>query len=293
MSEGPWTVLRTLTWTRSFFQQHGVANPRLDTEVLLAHVLGIERIQLYAQHDRPMTPEERAAFRELVLRRANGEPVAYLVGHREFWSLDLVVTPDTLIPRPDTEVLIEEALPRLRAPDAPWGAAPRIADVGTGTGCIAIALAHELPGATLVAIDVSAPALDVAVRNAATHGVADRIRFAQGHLLRPAEPPLDAVVSNPPYIRSAQILELMRDVKHFEPRRALDGGPDGDAAYRELVPAAAELLRPGGLLILEIGDDDQAARVLALIAADGSYRDAWQRADYAGRARVVGAVRTG
>lgn len=291
MTDGPWTVLRALTWTRDFFQQQGVPRPRLDAEVLLAHVLSTERIQLYAWHDRPLTPEERSAFRALVLRRAQGEPVAYLTGHREFWSLDFEVTRDTLIPRPDTEVLVEEAVARLRAPGAPWGDSPRIVDVGTGTGCIAIALARELPGASILATDVSGPALAVAARNAATHGVAGRVLFAQGHLLRPAEPPLDAVVSNPPYIPSAQILELMRDVQHFEPRRALDGGPDGDAAYRELVPAAAALLRHGGLLILEIGDAAQAERVLALLTAP--FRDPWERVDYAGQARVVGAVRAG
>lgn len=295
MTEETWTVLRALDWTRRFFTKAGVESARLDAELLLAHVLRIERIQLYVQYDRPLLSEERSAFRDLVKRRGNGEPVAHLTGHREFWSLDLEVTPDTLIPRPDTEILVEEALSRLRRPDAPWGDAPAIADVGTGTGCIAIALATELPHARLFATDVSAPALAVAERNAAKHAVSDRVRFAQGHLLRPVQAlvdaPLDAVVSNPPYIASARILELQRDVQLYEPRRALDGGPDGHAAYRELIPAAAELLRPGGLIALEIGDAEQAAAVLALLAA--AFVDPWQRSDYAGLPRVVGATRAG
>lgn len=291
MTDETWTVLRTLDWTRRFFTQQGVESARLDAELLLAHVLGIARIQLYVQYDRPMGVEERAAFRELVRRRATGEPVAYLIGRREFWSLDFEVNADTLVPRPDTEVLVEEVLARLRRPDAPWGDAPVIADVGTGTGCIAIALARELPGARVIATDVSGPALAVAQRNAATHGVEDRVRFLQGHLLRPVTGEvLDAVVSNPPYIPSARVLELQRDVRNFEPRRALDGGPDGNAAYRELVPAAAALLRPEGLVAFEIGDAQQAAAVLALLAQAG-FVEPWQRADYAGLARVVGSLR--
>jgi release factor glutamine methyltransferase len=293
VTEAPWTVLRALTWTRAFFEQRGVESARLEAEILLAHALKIARIQLYVQYDRPLDEQERTAFRDLVKRRATGEPVHYLTGSREFWSLELEVTPETLIPRPDTEVLVEEALSRLRAPDVPWGAAPRIADVGTGTGAIAIAIAHELKEARVIATDVSAPALAVAQRNAERHGVADRIHFTQGHLLRPAQgETLDAVLSNPPYIASEEILTLQREVRLFEPRRALDGGPDGDAAYRELVPAAAHLLRPSGLLVFEVGGAEQADRVLALIEQDGRYREPWTRRDYAGLVRVVGAARS-
>lgn len=295
MTAEVWSVLRTLTWTTAYFEKQGIESPRLDAEVLLAHVLSIPRIQLYVQHDRPLNDDERGRYRELVRRRVTGEPVHYLVGVREFWSLELEVTPDTLIPRPDTEVLVEEALARLRTDDAPWGDAPLIADVGTGSGCIAIALAHELPNARVIATDVSAPALAVAMRNAARHGVDGRVQFEQGHLLRPVESaglaPLDAVVSNPPYIASAEIQHLMRDVRLYEPRRALDGGPDGHAAYRELVPAAAELLRPSGLLAVEVGDDEQAIAVEEIIRSDGRYGPTFRRADYGGRARVVGAAR--
>ena len=195
-----WTVRRILEWTIPHLKSHGSESPRLDAEILLAHARGCPRIQLYTNYDEPLTDTQRSTMRDLVKRRAAAEPVAYLVGHREFFSLDFQVTKDVLIPRPDTETLVVDAIEALKQQPA-----PRVLDIGTGSGCIAISLAVNCPNATVTAIDLSPAALDIARANADKHKIGDRIRWLCGDLFAPlvADEQFDLVVSNPPYIASA------------------------------------------------------------------------------------------
>jgi len=234
--------------------------PRLDAELLTAHALGLPRLQLYIQFDRPLSPTELAAIRELVKRRQAGESVAYLLGKKEFFGLELAVDRRVLVPRPDTETLVDEALERGRG-------AARVADVATGSGAIAIALASRLPQASVYASDVSADALAVARANAERHGMA--ITFVEGDLDAPlaAHGPFDLVTANLPYILTGELAALPPEVR-AEPRLALDGGPDGLALVRRLVVAAPRLLAAGGVLVLEVGAG-QAPATAELLAAAG------------------------
>ena len=284
-----WTVKRILDWTIPHLKSHGSESPRLDAEILLAHARGCPRIQLYTNYDQPLTDEQRAIMRDLVKRRAAAEPVAYLVGHREFFGLDFRVTKDVLVPRPDTETLIVEALEGLKQL-----AQPRVLDVGTGSGCIAITLAVRCPQAIVTAVDLSEPALTIARENAAKHNVSDRIQFLSGDLFAPltdAEP-FDFIASNPPYIASAEIETLQPDVRLHEPRSALDGGPDGLDIIRRLIADAPRYLLPQGKLLIEISGE-QAEAVTQLLIANGSYDDIAVLKDLAKQPRVVRAVRKG
>ena len=284
MSEGEtWTPLRVLEWTTRRLASAGVDASRLEAQVLLAHALACDRVALYTMFDKPLGPEELARYRDLVKRRLAGEPVAYLVGHQEFWSLDLEVDPRVLIPRRDTETVVELVLDQV--PDR--AAAIAVADVATGAGPLALALARELPAARVVATDLSEGALAVARANAGRLGLADRVELRQGDLLA-ALPPgerFDVLVSNPPYVRSGEIDGLAPEVRR-EPRGALDGGADGLDLIRRIVAGAAAPLAPGGLLALEHGFD-QAAEVRALIDAAGGFTPAGTRADLAGQPRVT------
>jgi len=247
----PWTVGQLLTWTANYLKRRGSESPRLDAEVMLAHVLLWQRVQLYTHFAEEVGPEPRAEFRELIRRRADGAPVAYLVGRKEFYSLPFEVTSAVLIPRPDSEFTVVEFLDQTRdLHDL------RALDVGTGSGCLAIASVRQHPSAHFVAIDKSAAALDVARRNAAALNVADRIEFRLGDLLDPVADldPFDVILSNPPYIPTGEIEHLERGVRDYEPLVALDGGPDGLAVVTRLIEQAPLHLKPGGHLILEIGD---------------------------------------
>lgn len=277
MSE-TWTVLKVLQWTANYLQQAGVDNGRLDGELLLAATLGLDRVGLYLNYDRPMEPAELEGFREFVKRRVRREPLQYILGTTEFWSLPFKVTPAVLIPRPDTEILVEEALKR--ADDA-----LSILDVGTGSGAIAVALAHELPAAQVVAVDCSPEALAVARDNAALNGVDGRIAFQEGDLFALESAEYDLVLSNPPYIPVADIPTLMPEVRDHEPRGALVGGEDGLEAYRALARQAPTLLRAQGWLLVEVGIG-QAEAVAELLETAGLDHIA-VRADYAGIPRVV------
>lgn len=277
MSES-WTVLKLLRWTADYFAGRGIDSPRLDAELLLADTLGLDRVGLYLNFERPLLADELTAFRERVRRRANREPLAYILGMTEFWSLPLKVTPAVLIPRPDTELLVEQALPRLAG-------ASRVLDVGTGSGALAIALAHERPECAVTAIDLSPAALAVAADNARSIGVAERIEFIEGDLAALPGGPYDLVVANPPYISHGDLAELMPEVRDFEPHLALDGGSDGFDAYRALARQAGAMLTPGGWLLVEVGID-QAAVVQALFAAAG-LTEIFTARDLAGIERVV------
>jgi release factor glutamine methyltransferase len=306
-----WTVLRLLTWTTDFLKQRGSESPRLDAEVLLAHAKGCERIMLYAAFDEVVSDELRAKFRELVKRRAEGVPVAYLVGKKEFYSLSFRVTPDVLIPRPETESVVVGALDCLkergqrsevRGQQAGAGEAEAqysvlstqyVADVGAGSGAIAVAIAKHAPHSRVLATDISPAALEIAKSNAAQHGVADRIEFLQGDLLSSltAEPTFAVIASNPPYVSQAEYEQLAPEVKNHEPRQALVAGPAGTELIERLIPQAAERLLPGGWLIVELSPMI-AARVVELVASDTRFEPATIVKDLAGRARVVKARRT-
>lgn len=282
-----WTPLRLMEWTTRRFTGAGMDSPRLEAQVLLAHALGMRRVDLYVQFDKPLGPEELGRYRELVKRRLAGEPVAYLVGSQEFWSLSLEVDPRVLIPRRDSETAVEVVLEQIEDRASPL----RLADVATGAGTLALALARELPAAQVVATDVSPEALAVAAANAARLELADRIDFRPGDLLAPLRPDerFDVLVANLPYVPSGEIDALSPEVKR-EPRLALDGGPDGLDLVRRLCAGAAGHLAPSGLLALEHGAD-QGAPVRALIDGAGAFDPAETRADLAGRPRVTWARR--
>ncbi len=259
-SEPAWTVGRLLAWTAGYLKRSGSDTPRLDAEVMLAFALAWERVKLYTHFDLEVDDQPRARFRELVRHRAAGAPVAYLVGRKEFFSLAFEVGPDVLIPRPESEFVVVEFLEctRDRGPI-------RAVDVGTGSGCLAIAALHHEPQTRFVAIDRCPRALEVARANALRHGVSDRIEFREGDLLEPVQTddPYDVILSNPPYIPTAHIEKLAPGVRDHEPRAALDGGPDGLDIVTRLIEQSIPLLRPGGRIILEIGfDQEQAVRKL-------------------------------
>ena len=241
-----WTVGRLLQWTTEFLKAHHAEAPRLDAEVLLAHALGCRRIELYTAYEDTPGEERRAAFRDLVRRRADGTPVAYLVGRREFYSMSFRVGPDVLIPRPETELLLIALLDLAKSRAA--GTTLRIADVGTGSGVIAICAAKHLPDCRVTAIDASLAVLVIARANAAEHGVAERIEWIEGDLFAavPVERRFDFVVSNPPYVSEAEFASLAPEVKNFEPRQALVAGPTGVEVIERLVPQAADRLESGG-----------------------------------------------
>ncbi|MEN6484509.1 MAG: peptide chain release factor N(5)-glutamine methyltransferase [Syntrophobacteraceae bacterium] len=249
--EERWTILSVLQWTAAYFSRKGIEQSRANAEVLLAHVLGVERIQLYLRYDQPMSSTELARFREAVQRRASREPTQYITRRQEFWSLDFEVTPAVLIPRPETEVLVEKALEIL--PSSP----ARILDIGTGSGAIAVALASERPSLQVVATDRSPAALDVARRNACRHGVQERIHWVCSDLfgaLSPVQPLFDLIVSNPPYIGETEMPELAPEILKYEPESALrGGGPLGLDIIRRIIETAPPYLKPGGTLLVEIG----------------------------------------
>ena len=283
MSDEPWTLLRVLRWTQTRFTERGLRSPRLDAEVLLANILAMDRVSLYTHYDQPLTKEELAAYRELIRRRLAGEPVAYLVGKQEFWSISFAVDARVLVPRPETELVVEIALAALKGRFA-----PRLVDVGTGSGAIAVAIAHERPDAEIIAIDRSPAALELATKNAASAEV--DVEFLEGDLLAPvaARGPFSAIVSNPPYIADADFFTLPPEVLR-EPREALFGGADGLDVIRRLIAAAPPLLVPGGLLAIELGMG-QAPEVMRLMSAAGLV-GVIARKDLAGIERVVAGER--
>lgn len=264
----------------------GISNPRLDAEVLLAHVLGVPRIQLYLQFDKPLAAAEVDAYREAVRRRARREPVAHITGSREFWSLSLAVDARVLVPRPETEVLVEAALARM-------GSAGRLVDLGTGSGAVAVALLVERPGWTGVGVDVSGDALEVAAANAARHGVGDRLELRRGDLFAPLaglEGSFGAVVANPPYIPTGELGGLEPEVARFDPRLALDGGPDGLDVIRRIAAGARVFLATGGFAAVEFGAGQEEA-VAGIFRDVGGYEEVALVPDLAGRPRVAVAAK--
>ncbi len=280
--EEQWTVLKVLQWTTEYFSGKGFEQPRSDAEVLLAYSLGMDRIQLYINYDKPLSPEELARFRGFVRRRAAFEPAQYIIGKQEFWSLDFEVTPAVLIPRPETEVLVEKAL------DLTSKESALVLDLGTGSGAIAVAIAHERSAINVIAVDKSWPAIEVAHRNAVRNGVADRVFFAVMDLFGAiaALPIFDLVISNPPYVSDAEFLDLAPEIANYEPHSALLGGGErGLALIRSILEQFPACLKPGGSLLVEIGAG-QAEILEAGFSADLAGRFEFIK-DYSGIKRVL------
>lgn len=278
MSEEAWTILKVLSWTSGYLAEKGVENSRREAEWMLCSVAGLDRVGLYLNFDRPLIDEELAAYRSMVARRARREPLQYLLGSQEFDGLEFKVSPAVLIPRHDTETLIEAVCEHANA-------ASSIVDIGTGSGCIAVSLAKRMPEAVVTAVDIAPDALVVAKANAELNSAV--VEFLHGSFFAPLSGrTFDLIVSNPPYINSADIASLQPEVRDFEPRLALDGGADGLDAYRILAEQGPEHLNPGGWLIMEVGAG-QAEAVSALLALAG-LSDIFVRKDSASIQRVVG-----
>lgn len=275
-----WTTLKILAWTKEYLLSKGVVNARLEAEWLLCAAMSLDRVGLYLQYDKPLNDNELTAYRALVARRARREPLQHILGSQEFCGLDYEVTADVLIPRHDTEVLVSEAL--TRCPHA-----STVLDLGTGSGCIAVSLQKRLSKAVVTATDLSEAALLVARRNAERHGAT--IEFLTGSLFAPvAGRSFDLIVSNPPYIPTADIDALDQEVSNFDPRMALDGGSDGLDIYRKLIPSAVGHLAPKGWLLVEIGMG-QVNDIVQLFRQTCCFSEPLTVLDSCGIERVVGA----
>lgn len=289
MPEEPWTILKLLQWTTDYFKRNNVAEPRASAELLLAHVLSKDRLFLYLNYDRPMETGELAAFRTYIKRRLAGEPNQYITGTQEFWSLPFRVNPNVLIPRPETELLVEVVLEFLRSSDSNIS----ILDLGTGSGAIAIALARELSGVPIVATDLSMAALQLARENARMNKVDEKIHFVRSDMFAAisiSSQKFTVVVTNPPYVSHAEFSKLAREIRDYEPRGALDGGPDGLTAIKYIIKEASTVLCQTGALIMEMGAD-QAESVSTLVRDSQHYQSYRIIKDYSGIDRVLLAVK--
>ena len=289
MSDVAWTVYQVLERTARYLDGHGSPDPRLEAEILLAHTLGLSRLDLYVHHDRRLAPEESERFKARARRRGAGEPVQYILGQAAFRHLVLRVTPDVLIPRPETERLVDEVLEWVAAAGLE---APRLLDVGTGSGAIALACLQEIPGATALATDVSRAALRVAAENATAAGLAERLELRCGDLFEPLRPDeaFDVVAANLPYVSTAELHGLPREVRNYEPVHALFAGASGTEPTARLVMGAPSRLRPGGLLICEIAPA-QAESLRGSVEATPGLRYIAAYRDHAGRERGFLATR--
>jgi release factor glutamine methyltransferase len=278
-----WTVKDVLEWTAGYFKSKGISTARLDAEVLLAHSLEVDRLHLYLNLDRPLIPSERTGYRELIQRRARREPVARIIGTKEFWSIPFRAVPGVLIPRPDTETLVEAVLDEIKDRSE-----PNILEIGTGSGAIAVAVIKDNPDAVIVATDIDSLALRTARLNAEDAGVADSLKFVRMDLFESLRPGtvFDVICSNPPYIPSDDIANLEPEVRDHEPRRALDGGPEGLDVIGRLIRRAGDFLTKDGALILEIGDG-QAGAVGEIFAQTEGFTSIRMYHDLASIARVV------
>jgi release factor glutamine methyltransferase len=273
MTQRTWTIKEILNVTSQFLRDKQIESPRLCAEVLLSLQLRKTRVELYLSFDQPLRDSEVAQYRALVKRRLNREPLQYITGRQEFWSLEFTVNPSVLVPRPDTEILVEEALNLKKTNQLPEGSGDqtRILDLGTGCGAIAVSLAKEMEGAALWATDISAEALAVARENAERHAVSGKITFCQGDLYQALEQPapaFDMIIANPPYIASDAFDTLPEEVRSYEPRIALDGHEKGMYFIERIIGDAENYLKPGGWLLMEM-DPGQTEQALALTGATG------------------------
>jgi release factor glutamine methyltransferase len=288
MPEEPWTILKLLQRTTRYFKDKGVAEPRASAEILLAHILSQDRLFLYLNHDRPMEPEELSTYRACVRRRVAGEPIQYITGFQEFWSLAIRVSPDVLIPRRETELLVDIVLDSVRQSRDTENSLT-IIDLGTGSGAISIALALELPGTRIIAVDLSLPALKLARENVRKHQVEKQIHFVCGDMLTAMgdqNQMVQVIVTNPPYVGHTEMQQLPREIRDFEPRHALDGGLDGLSAISQIIKEAPSVLGPGGKLIMEMGAG-QSESVSSLVVNSQKYLDFRIFKDYSGIERVL------
>lgn len=279
-----WTPLKILAWTKDYLATKGIENARLEAEWMLCAATGLDRVGLYLNFDKPLNETELNTFRGMIARRAKREPLQHILGTQEFCGMEFEVSPAVLIPRHDTETLVYEAATRMPQ-------ATSILDIGTGSGCIAVALARQFPNATVTATDISPAALEIAMRNAARNSV--KIEFIQGSLFEPFDTQtFDLIVSNPPYIPTADIETLEPEVRHGDPFNALDGGDDGLHIYRQLIPEAAMHLNTGGWLLVEVGAG-QAEDVSTIFRGTDCYNEPVTVSDQGGIMRVVAADRKG
>ena len=275
------TLQEALRWGEQTLTQSALDSPRLDAEILVAYALRITRAQLHAHPQRQLSPAELASYRQMIERRTRREPVAYIIGHKEFYGLDLFVDNRVLIPRPETELLVEQGIEMAQARSLHL-----IADVGTGSGAIAVSLAVHLPQALVYATDASPRALEVAACNCRRHGVEGRVRLLQGRLLETLPEPVDLIAANLPYVSQAELAQLPPEISRYEPREALSGGPDGLDHIRCLLAEAGGHLKPGGVVLLEIGAT-QGPAVVALAEHHFPAARVEIAQDYAGLDRVV------
>lgn len=282
-----WTIIRLLRWSTSYLKAHDIDSPRATGEILLAHALKVKRIDLYMNHDKPLVAEELNTFKMLIKRRIKHEPVAYILGEKEFWSMALQVTQDVLIPRPETECLVEVALRLLS--EMPSTASQRILDLGTGSGAIVLALISQQPGHVYFASDSSINAAKVASENAGRHDFLGQIHFFVGDwfsCLNPGKSLFDMIISNPPYIPSGVIETLQPEISRYEPIAALDGSLDGLSCFKRIICTAHDYLKPQGVLMLEIGHD-QKDNIYRIFSDCDRYDDFNHAKDYSGYDRVV------
>lgn len=283
-----WTILKLIRWTTDDFSKHSIDSPRLDAELLLSSLLGCERVDLYLRHGEILNREKLAAFREFVRRRRAREPVACITGKKAFRKIDLKVTPEVMTPRPETELLVDAVISCIEKSAKDHGhLLRRILDLGTGSGAIALSLAAEFPELDIRASDISEGALKIARENAKLLGLEGKIHFVRGDMFQPfsGETPFDLIVSNPPYIPTGAIPSLMPEVSQFEPKEALDGGPDGLEPIRKILKQAPTHLSPGGWLWLEVGDG-QAQQVIEAAKPPLIHKETVK--DYSGIPRVAG-----
>lgn len=297
-----WNILKLLEWSTQYFQSKGIESPRLDAEVLLAHCLSLTRVQLYMQFDRPLTEAELQNFKALLKRRSEREPLAYILGKKEFYSMEFIVSPEVLIPRPETELLIEKAIKHFEASSA---LPHRFLDIGTGSGCIAICLAKNFPQAEIIALDISEQALKIAQQNAQKHGVESQIQFLEIDIFDvilsetkdlvestgsftlvqdDRQKKFDLIVSNPPYVKSDEIGKLAPELQ-FEPLQALSGGEEGLDFYQKLIPWTYSHLNAEGIALFEIGFDQTES--IENLATKAGFQKVNILKDYAGHPRMA------
>ena len=284
-----WQIRDLLKVSTDYLKSRGIENPRLNAEVLLAHQLRLERVSLYLNFDQPLTEKEVSSYRSLIKRRLSREPLQYITGTQEFWSMDFIVDRHVLIPRPETEIIVEQAIALAKTFEPTENRSLRILDLGTGCGAIAIALAKEIPGALIWATDISEEALRLARRNALKHGVLEKLNFRQGDLWAPLSTQdlrFDIVVSNPPYISTVEYNDLSPEVRDYEPRLALDGREGGTYYLEKIIKGAHDFLNPGGWIILEMAPH-QTQRALDIMDQTGDYDQEARIKDYSRCYRVV------
>ena len=282
-----WTIIKLVQWATTYFDTHEIDSPRTTAEILLSHVLNSRRIDLYLRYDQPLTTDELQRFKALIKRRINHEPVAYILGHKEFWSMELCVSQNVLIPRPETECLVEKSLEILTAD---VNVKPKvILELGTGCGAVILSLASENPRHAYWATDISINAIRIARQNALQHNLDGKIQFVTGDWFAPLGSKtgaFDLIVSNPPYIKSGDLVRLQPEIQGYEPLQALDGAADGLHCLRHIICSAYCFLKPGGALILEIGHDQKSSLEQIIDECDEYERVRFYK-DYSGYDRIL------